>query len=304
MTVDKKALGQAIHQIRKARGLTQVSLAHAAGLSGSGNTVAMIERGERGVSLETLNNLADALEIDTACLTVLGTKRNRKSSATTELVEGLRTHIIQTVLAQQDLREQEKKTNSATPSGSRRKKPVPRKNSAGRPGNAEVLEVRDLKSSFAHVLVMTVEPLNAVSTTDEHFTRRHRAVSRSTETIKQVVQHLGVRELNSGRVDFVGDFNDFTTSRTSTLPRIHVTAIQSRDCSIATDRFDAVDAVMATWPLTEWWVCEQSARPKTINPSVRSGVDNQIPAALVGTALGLGTAKASHLSRYSQINAN
>lgn len=73
MAIDRKLLGKAIRQVRELRGLSQVSLAEAAGLQGSPrNSVALIERGEQDVSMETLNALAEALDVPAACLTIRG----------------------------------------------------------------------------------------------------------------------------------------------------------------------------------------------------------------------------------------
>jgi transcriptional regulator with XRE-family HTH domain len=73
MAIDQKLLGQGIRRIRKLRGLTQADLARAAGLAEGGNSVALIERGERGVSLESLNAIARGLEVPAGCLSILGT---------------------------------------------------------------------------------------------------------------------------------------------------------------------------------------------------------------------------------------
>lgn len=73
MAIDQKLLGQGIKKIRKLRGMTQAELAKAAGLAEGGNSVALIERGERGVSLESLNAIAAGLEVPAGCLTILGT---------------------------------------------------------------------------------------------------------------------------------------------------------------------------------------------------------------------------------------
>lgn len=73
MAIDQKLLGRGIRKIRKLRGLTQAELARAAGLAEGGNSVALIERGERGVSLDSLNAIAAGLEVPAGCLTILGT---------------------------------------------------------------------------------------------------------------------------------------------------------------------------------------------------------------------------------------
>lgn len=51
--------------------MTQAELAAEAGLAA--NSVAILERGERGFSMKALNALAKALRVPASCLTVLGT---------------------------------------------------------------------------------------------------------------------------------------------------------------------------------------------------------------------------------------
>ena len=79
MAIDKKQMGEAIRRIRKYRGLTQAQLAKAAGLSRGGNSVALVERGARGVSLDTLESIATALEVPSGCLMILGRRTSRRS---------------------------------------------------------------------------------------------------------------------------------------------------------------------------------------------------------------------------------
>jgi transcriptional regulator with XRE-family HTH domain len=50
MAIDKQLLGKAIRQMRQLRGVSQAALAEEAGLQG--NSIALIERGQRGVSME------------------------------------------------------------------------------------------------------------------------------------------------------------------------------------------------------------------------------------------------------------
>lgn len=71
MTIDQEKLGAAIRDVRKRRKMTQAELAAEAGLAS--NSVAILERGERGFSMKTLNALAKALRVPASCLTVLGT---------------------------------------------------------------------------------------------------------------------------------------------------------------------------------------------------------------------------------------
>ncbi len=104
MAIDKKHLGAAIKQVRNARGISQAELAKAAGLSGSGNSVALIERGERFVSLDTLNALAQALKIPSACLTILGSTHVEGGKESTALMQSLKGLITSTLFAQEQLK--------------------------------------------------------------------------------------------------------------------------------------------------------------------------------------------------------
>jgi transcriptional regulator with XRE-family HTH domain len=104
MAIDKKQLGSAIKQVRNARGLSQVELARIAGMSGSGNSVALIERGERFVSLDSLNALAKALDIPSACLTILGSTSMGRGKEVNELMQSLKGLITSTLFAQAELR--------------------------------------------------------------------------------------------------------------------------------------------------------------------------------------------------------
>lgn len=72
MKLDNKRIGDAIRTIRKCRGMTQVDLAKMVGMEP--NSVAMLERGERGYNVENLNAFAIALRVPTSCLTVLGSE--------------------------------------------------------------------------------------------------------------------------------------------------------------------------------------------------------------------------------------
>jgi transcriptional regulator with XRE-family HTH domain len=105
MSIDRKLLGRAIRQVRELRGLSQAALAQKAGLRG--NSVALIERGERGVSIDTLNSLAEALEIPSACLTMLGMSRIRGLSDSSRLVRSFQKLITATLEAEMTLEAQE-----------------------------------------------------------------------------------------------------------------------------------------------------------------------------------------------------
>jgi transcriptional regulator with XRE-family HTH domain len=97
MTTDRKLVGQAIRRIRKQRGLTQAQLAKAAGLSSAGNSVALIERGVRGVSLDTLESLATALAVPSGCLLILSERIPRHSGPIRDLVANAQKLVLKLV---------------------------------------------------------------------------------------------------------------------------------------------------------------------------------------------------------------
>ncbi|HEX4131059.1 MAG TPA: helix-turn-helix transcriptional regulator [Pirellulales bacterium] len=101
MSIEKEMLGAAIKRVRLARGLTQVQLAEAAGLSKGGNSIALIEQGRRFVSVDTLNALADALEVPAACLAILGSEKIGTNKAATEFMQSLQ-KVIRAVIDAQE----------------------------------------------------------------------------------------------------------------------------------------------------------------------------------------------------------
>lgn len=98
MAIEKRLLGKAIRQIRDLRGISQAKLAEEAGLQS--NSVALIERGQRGVSMDTLNALAEVLELPAACLAMLGTSRIAGDGDSESLVKSLQKLIVATIVAQ------------------------------------------------------------------------------------------------------------------------------------------------------------------------------------------------------------
>jgi transcriptional regulator with XRE-family HTH domain len=115
MAIDKELLGKAIRKVRETRGISQSALAKQAGLQG--NSVALIERGQRGVSLDSLNALAEVLDVPAACLALLGTSKVSGDRARTALVKSLQKLIVATVMAKTELEGKEQR-------GSRRKRPL------------------------------------------------------------------------------------------------------------------------------------------------------------------------------------
>src|SRR6266576_2756812 len=67
---DLRKLGAVIRELRKSRGLTQAELAESAKIAA--NTLAMVERGQRSVSLRLLNAIGRPLKVPGSCLLILG----------------------------------------------------------------------------------------------------------------------------------------------------------------------------------------------------------------------------------------
>ncbi len=114
MNINLTQLGKAIREIRLLREFTQAELAEKSGLKG--NTIALIERGERGVSLEALNALAEALAIPAACLTMLGTSSLKGDSPEIGLVKNMQELILTMILAQSRFEAKEKAAQSVASS--------------------------------------------------------------------------------------------------------------------------------------------------------------------------------------------
>jgi transcriptional regulator with XRE-family HTH domain len=105
MAIDRELLGKSIRQVRELRGMSQAGLAEAAGIRG--NSVALIERGERGVSMETLNALADALRLPAGCLAMLGTSKIAGQAESKSLVSSMQKLILATMVAQKTVETKE-----------------------------------------------------------------------------------------------------------------------------------------------------------------------------------------------------
>lgn len=126
MPIQKETLGTAIKKVRLARGLTQVQLAVAAGLSKGGNSIALIEQGKRFVSVDTLNALADALNVPAACLAILGSQNIGTNKAATDFMHSLQ-KVISAVMDTQkemqfDVKAERKKADLVQSSAKRRSK--------------------------------------------------------------------------------------------------------------------------------------------------------------------------------------
>lgn len=129
MAIDQKLLGQGIRKIRKLRGMTQAELARASGLAEGGNSVALIERGERGVSMESLNAIAAGLEVPAGCLSILGTTAPAHDRDLKRMVKTAQNLVDKEVRLHAALKaeEDEKKTRRTT-----KKKTLSRSNQSSR----------------------------------------------------------------------------------------------------------------------------------------------------------------------------
>ena len=103
MTIDRKRLGAAIRELRERRSMTQVELSRAAGLSETGNSIAMVERGERGLSIEAMNQVAEALQVPAGCLAILGSSAKSGHPRSKGLLKALQDLVHVTLDAQDAL---------------------------------------------------------------------------------------------------------------------------------------------------------------------------------------------------------
>jgi transcriptional regulator with XRE-family HTH domain len=71
--------------------------------------VALIERGERGVSIEAMNRIAEALDLPAGCLAILGSVAESGHPRSVGLLKSLQELVTSAVDLQQDLR---RKTSS------------------------------------------------------------------------------------------------------------------------------------------------------------------------------------------------
>ena len=89
MRIDKKLMGQAIAKLRTMRGLTQHELNEMCEMS----TISHIEQGLNTVSFNSLNKIAEALEVPAACITLLGSNIGKDD----KLMLSLRSLALKTI---------------------------------------------------------------------------------------------------------------------------------------------------------------------------------------------------------------
>ena len=84
MEIDPLSLGRALRELRERKQLTQRELAEQLGLTV--NYLSLVENGKRGVSIQTLNEFANALDVPAPLIACLGTAPPDTHSATGELL--------------------------------------------------------------------------------------------------------------------------------------------------------------------------------------------------------------------------
>jgi len=99
MNIESTRLGEAIREVRKARGMTQEEVADAIGVGV--NYLSLLENGRRGVSTATLNKLGRALRVPPSLIMVLGTNPEaRDADPTAGLTKKLQALIRTTLRAE------------------------------------------------------------------------------------------------------------------------------------------------------------------------------------------------------------
>lgn len=99
MAFDAKAFGAAVKKLRVDSDLTQAELAGKMGLTQA--AVVVIEQGKRRVSMETLDKLAEALNVPAECLSVLAFRPMSDVKEVAELSQSLKRLILAVVDARQ-----------------------------------------------------------------------------------------------------------------------------------------------------------------------------------------------------------
>ena len=100
--LNQSELGKTVRTLRKARGLTQRKLAYRAGIAPA--HLCCLELGRRGVSIDTLNRLAEVLALPAQFLFFLGsTAPKSKLKHFDELVESVKAVMISAVEENFDL---------------------------------------------------------------------------------------------------------------------------------------------------------------------------------------------------------
>ena len=105
MNIDRRQPGAAIARLRRMRGLSQRDCADRAGISVT--FLSLLENGRKQASVDTLNALAEALDVPTAIMLALGSKSpGRKATPEAKLLKSLQKAIEELINAESALVEQ------------------------------------------------------------------------------------------------------------------------------------------------------------------------------------------------------
>jgi transcriptional regulator with XRE-family HTH domain len=85
MALNPALVGNTIRTLRKSRGLTQAKLSERAGVTK--NHLGLVENGQRGVSLESLNALANALRVPSEVILFLAGDGKHKWKEFEEVIQ-------------------------------------------------------------------------------------------------------------------------------------------------------------------------------------------------------------------------
>ena len=102
MAFDAQKFGVTIKTLRGSAGMTQSVLAAKAGMTQA--AIVMIEQGKRGVSIESIEHLASALDVPAECLSILAFRSVSKSKEIDAVSDSLK-RLVQTLF---DAREEMK----------------------------------------------------------------------------------------------------------------------------------------------------------------------------------------------------
>lgn len=104
MALDPQAVGRTIGEIRKARGLTQRQVAEHTGLTV--NYLSLVETGQRGVSLDVVNQLAAPLGVPAELILFLagtGEVKTGDASAFADLIDATKDAIRALIEAESEV---------------------------------------------------------------------------------------------------------------------------------------------------------------------------------------------------------
>ena len=116
MTINR--LGKAIQELRNSRGLTQEQLAEKTSMAKG--SIAQIEQGIRAASLDSLDKIAEAMDVPSAFLVVMGSSPTQRNKSVDDFLVALQNLSVATIEAKSSL--SEKPVVSARKAGTHRRK--------------------------------------------------------------------------------------------------------------------------------------------------------------------------------------